>query len=374
MRLEKLHLIDFKNYEEAILDLEGNIHCFLGKNGSGKTNLLEAIHYLSLTKGAIHTHDASNIRHGQNRFMISGHFRKQDKLFEIICSYAAGQKKSISENGKEYGKFSDHIGKYPLVMVAPNDVELIWDGGEVRRRFFDSLLSQLDKEYLEHLIVYQAHLKQRNSLLRMSADQGIDRDLLDSYDERIVSSGTVLFQKRTVFVGEYLPLVAARYNFLASDQPEVAGVQYISELGNVDFKRELQARISQDLALGRTTVGIHRDDFGFTLNGYELKRYGSQGQQKSFLIALKLAEFDYLARHKNIRPMILLDDIFDKLDDARTVQLIKLVQGGTFGQLFITDASPARSLDVLEKAGVKSQNFVVEGGTLARLQSGKPKR
>jgi DNA replication and repair protein RecF len=256
MRLEKLHLIDFKNYPEAVLDLEGTIHCFLGKNGSGKTNLLEAIHYLSLTKGSIHSHDASNIRHGQNRFMISGHFRKQDKPSEVICAYAAGQKKSISENGKDYGRFSDHIGKYPLVMVAPNDIELIWDGGEVRRRFFDTLLSQVDKEYLEQLMVYQAHLRQRNSLLRMSADRGgIDRDLLDSYDEHIVASGSILFQKRTAFVAEYLPLVADRYNFLASDQPEAAGVQYVSELEMVDFKRELQARISQDLALGRTTVG-----------------------------------------------------------------------------------------------------------------------
>lgn len=373
MRLEKLHLIDFKNYPEAVLDLEGTIHCFLGKNGSGKTNLLEAIHYLSITKGSVHTHDASNIRHGQNRFMISGHFQKQDKLFEVICSYAAG-KKTISENGKEYGRFSDHIGKYPLVMVAPNDIELIWDGGEVRRRFFDSMLSQVDKEYLEQLIVYQAHLRQRNSLLRMSADQGIDKDLLDSYDEKIISSGTVLFQKRTAFVAEYLPLVADRYHFLSSDQPERAGVQYVSELEKVDFKKELVARINQDLALGRTTVGIHRDDYGFTLNGYELKRYGSQGQQKSFLIALKLAEFDYLTKRKNIRPMILLDDIFDKLDDVRTVQLIKLVQGGTFGQIFITDASPARSLDILEKAGVKSQNFVVEDGTLSKLLSSKSKR
>jgi DNA replication and repair protein RecF len=300
--------------------------------------------------------------------MISGHFRKNEKLFEVICSYGVGQKKSISENGKEYGKFSDHIGKYPLVMVAPNDIELIWDGGEVRRKFFDSLLSQVDREYLEHLIVYQAHLRQRNSLLRMSADQGgIDRDLLDSYDEKIVDSGVVLFQKRSAFIADYMPLVAERYNFLAADLPETSAIQYVSELEKVDFRKELQVRISQDLALGRTTVGIHRDDYLFTLNGFELKRYGSQGQQKSFLIALKLAEFDYLARHKNTKPMILLDDIFDKLDDVRTVQLMKLVQDGTFGQIFITDASPSRSLDVLEKAGIKSQNFMVEGGNLSNL-------
>ncbi len=368
MRLEKLHLVDFKNYAEAVVSLEGQIHCFLGKNGSGKTNLLEAIHYLSLTKGSLHTHDASNIRHGQNRFMISGHFRQQDKLFEIICSYSAGQKKIIIENGKEYGKFSDHIGKYPLVMVAPNDIELIWDGGEVRRRFFDSLLSQVDKEYLEQLIVYQAHLKQRNSLLRMSADHGpIDRDLLDTYDEKLVSSGMVLHHKRSAFVAGYLPLVAERYNFLAADLLEASGIRYVSDLATLDFRKELKLKTSQDLALGRTTIGIHRDDFEFTLNGYELKRFGSQGQQKSFLIALKLAEFDYLAARKNSRPIILLDDIFDKLDELRTVQLMKLVQSDTFGQVFITDASPSRSLDALRKAGVKSQNFVVEGGTLGKI-------
>lgn len=369
MRLEKLHLVDFKNYPEAEVNLDGMIHCFLGKNGSGKTNLLEAIHYLSLTKGSLHMQDASNIRHGQGRFMISGHFRHQDKLHEVICSCTAGQKKTISENGKEYGKFSDHIGKYPLVMVAPNDIELIWDGGEVRRRFFDSLLSQVDKEYLEQLIVYQAHLKQRNSLLRMSSDHGpIDRDLLDSYDEKLVASGMALHHKRSAFVADYLPIVADRYNFLATDLPEASGIRYVSDLATVDFRKELQMKINQDLALGRTTVGIHRDDFEFTLNGFELKRYGSQGQQKSFLIALKLAEFDYLATRKNTRPMILLDDIFDKLDELRTVQLMKLVQSGTFGQVFITDASPSRSLDVLGKAGVTSQNFMVERGTLEKLQ------
>lgn len=368
MRLEKLHLMNFKNYADAEVHLQGTIHCFLGKNGSGKTNLLEAIHYLSFTKGSFYANDLANVRHGQDQFLINGLFEKNGKRMEVACSFSSERRKNVSENGKEYSRFSEHIGKYPIVLVAPNDIELIWNGGEVRRKFFDTLLSQLDKEYLENLIRYQAHLRQRNSLLRMFADKGpIDSDLLDSYDEKIVAAGTVLYNKRAGFVQEYLPLVSDRYNFLASGLTETVGLAYLSDLEKVDFKKELDGKLNRDIALGRTSVGIHRDDFLFTLNGFELKRFGSQGQQKSFLIALKLAEFDYLAVKKGSKPLILLDDIFDKLDDERIHQLMELVADGAFGQIFITDARPGRSLEVLKEAGVKSQNFSVDKGSLAEL-------
>lgn len=369
MRLEKLHLVNFKNYADAEVHLNGAIHCFLGKNGSGKTNLLEAIHYLSFTKGSFYANDLANVRHGQDQFLISGLFEKNGKRVEVACSFSQTEKKKVMENGKEYNRFSEHIGKYPLVLVAPNDIEVIWDGGEVRRKLFDTLLAQVDKVYLENLILYQAHLRQRNSLLKMLAERGsVDRDLIDSYDEKLVSSGNILYQKRLNFVHQYLPFVTKRYNFLVKGLTEIIDIQYESDLGKTDFKKELNLKLDRDMALGRTTVGIHRDDFLFTLNGYELKRYGSQGQQKSFLIALKLAEFDYLAVKNGSKPLILLDDIFDKLDDERIHQLMELVTDGAFGQIFITDARPARSLEVLRAAGVKSQNFSVDEGSLTGLK------
>lgn len=368
MRLEKLHLVNFKNYADAEVHLEGTIHCFLGKNGSGKTNLLEAIHYLSFTKGSFYSNDLANVRQGQDQFLINGLFEKNGKRMEVVCSFSQEEKKKVMENGKEYNRFSEHIGKYPLVLVAPNDIEVIWNGGEVRRKLFDTLLAQVDKVYLENLILYQAHLRQRNSLLKMLTERGsVDRDLIDSYDEKLVSSGNILYQKRLDFVQQYLPFVTSRYNFLVKGLSETIGMQYESDLEKTDFKKELDLKLDRDMALGRTTVGVHRDDFLFTLNGFELKRFGSQGQQKSFLIALKLAEFDYLAVKKETKPLILLDDIFDKLDDDRIHQLMELVTDGAFGQIFITDARPGRSLEVLKAAGIKSQNFLVEAGTVAVL-------
>ncbi len=365
MRLEKLHLVNFKNYAEATVDFVGNVHCFLGANGGGKTNLLEAIHYLGFTKGSIYPSDPSNVRHGQQEFQINGLFEKNEKKMEVSCAFSLGRRKAFLENGKEYNRFSEHIGKYPLVLVAPNDIELIWDGGEVRRKFFDSLLAQVDPSYLEQLIIYQAHLRQRNGLLRMSAGQSsLDLDLIDSYDEKIVAAGNDLHHKRASFVKEYVPLLSTRYNFLTGGLSETVDIQYVSDLEKGDFKKELQLKLEHDRLLGRTSVGIHRDDFVFTLNGYELKRYGSQGQQKSFLIALKFAEFDHFVVKKGTKPLVLLDDIFDKLDDSRTLRLMKLVSADVFGQIFITDASPGRSSEVLKKAGVKSQNFIVDDGSL----------
>lgn len=365
MRLEKLNLVNFKNYREAGLELNGSVHCFLGNNGSGKTNILDAIYYLSFTRSAWAGTDANGIRHGENQFIISGRIDKAGKKFEVGCSFSEGKKRMV-ENGKEYARFSQHIGKYPLVLVAPHDIELIWDGGEVRRKFFDTLLSQLDKEYLEHLISYQAHLRQRNSLLKMFAEQGnVDRDLIASYDENLCASGEVIHLKRSAFLKGYIPLLQKRYKFLVISSSEEAGLVYESDLNKSDFRKELTIRLEKDILVGRTTAGIHRDDFIFTLDGHELKKFGSQGQQKSFLIALKLAEFDCLKEYNGFNPLILLDDIFDKLDDNRIIQLMRLISGGTFGQIFLTDARPSRSLEVMKEAGVKSQNFFVKEGFIS---------
>ncbi len=368
MRLEKLTILNFKNYEKAEVNFVGQTHCLLGSNGSGKTNLLEAIHYLSFTRGKFHTHDESSIRHGERQFSVSGIFEKGGKHTDVNCTYSVEDGKSVAVSGKVYGRFSEHLGKFPVVMVAPNDVELIWEGGEIRRKYFDALLSQVDKEYLDQLIVYQNHLKQRNGLLKMFSERGaVDNDLLDSYDEKIISGGKRIFQKRTAFVNEFFPLLASRYRFLANKREENATLEYRSELNESNFQEYFKNSFSKDLALGRTTAGVHRDDFIFGIEGKELKRFGSQGQQKSFLIALKLAEFDYLLAKKGEKPIVLLDDIFDKLDDDRIHQLLRLVEEGGFGQIFITDARQGRSLELLHAAGVNSQNFSVDNGHLIRL-------
>ena len=365
MRLGKLHLLNFKNYAEADVRFEGQIHCFLGRNGSGKTNLLEAIHYLSFTRGASSNPDAANIRQGSDLFLVRGEFEMDGKKREVTCTFGAEKKKKMAEDGKEYTRFSEHIGKYPLVIVTPGDIELVWNSGEVRRKFVDTLLSQLDKEYLDKLMVYQTHLRQRNGLLRMySESRAIDRELLATYDERLVDAANFLHARRREFVNQLVPRVEKHYSFLVNGAGELPGIQYESDLDTLDLKQELISRLDRDVILGRTSVGIHRDDFRFTLQGQELRNYGSQGQQKSFLIALKLAEFDCLVKRNGFKPLLLLDDIFDKLDDERIVQLMKLVAGGSFGQIFITDARPDRTLDTLNEGGILAQRFLIEDGTL----------
>lgn len=371
MRLQKLHLLNFKNYAGADVELDGDIHVLLGRNGEGKTNLLEAIHYLSLTRGIGPAPDAANVRQGEEHFLIRGLFEILGKQKEVTCTYTPDRRKKVAEDGKEYTRFSEHIGKYPIVLVTPGDIELVWDGGEIKRRFFDTLLSQLDREYLGHLMVYQVNLKQRNGLLRMSAGRpGIDRELLATYDERLVISGQWLHARRAGFVKQMIPRVQKHYAFLVNGGNEVPGISYASHLDSLDFGKELVDRLDGDVLLGRTSVGMHRDEFRFTLNDNELKSFGSQGQQKSFLIALKLAEFDLLSEMNGFKPLLMLDDIFDKLDDERIVQLLKLVANGSFGQIFLTDARPGRSLEVLKGASLNAQCFQLEKGQVTVLKRG----
>ncbi len=362
MRLQKLLLWDFKNYEEASIHFEKDVICFLGRNGSGKTNLLDAVHYLSFTKSAINPSDNQNIRFGQSQFMVKGFFEKGGRNHEVVCSYQQGAKKTIIEDGTAVAKFSEYIGKYPVVQIAPQDIELIWNGSEIRRKFFDSILSQLDKIYLEQLIIYTNNLKQRNSALKMFGETGkVDRDLLASYDQKLITSGNTIFQKRKKLIAEFLPVFHKHYNYLSS-QAEDVSLNYKSELESSDLARLFDQNFSKDLALQRTTSGIHRDDFLFLINQNELSRFGSQGQQKSFLTSLKLTEFEILAQHKNFKPILLLDDIFDKLDDLRISRLMKMIKEGRFGQLFITDARQGQCKALLEAEEVDFQAFDIENG------------
>lgn len=370
MHLEKLTLYNFKNYEDAALELSPEVNCFFGLNGSGKTNLLDAVYYLSLTKSASHASDLQNIRQGESQFFIKGQFLNKKNRTEVLCSFTQGSKKLMREDGNDYKKMSEHIGKYPLVLIAPNDIELIWDGSEQRRKFFDGQLSQMDHAYLENLITYTQILRQRNGMLKLFSERGsVDQDLLDSYDNTLVPAANFIHGKRKSFLTKYHPLFEKWYRQLAGKEAkESVSISYRSDLEEADFAELLKKNLPRDIMLQRTTSGIHRDDFLFSLNTGELKKFGSQGQQKSFLIGLKLAEFQMLAQATKKNPLLLLDDIFDKLDDTRIIKLMSLVSDGNFGQIFITDARSGRSREILKEAGVNARIFEVENGSVRQTK------
>jgi DNA replication and repair protein RecF len=364
MYLQSIHLVNFKNYAEVKLDFSSKINVLVGKNGSGKTNLLDAIHYLSLTKSAFSS-DQFSIRNGEQFFMIRGAFQREKNIEELTCSIQTGSKKVFREGVNEYNKLSEHIGKYPVVLIAPDDTELVKEGSEERRKFFDSLMSQLDKTFLEALIQYSYALKQRNSLLKIFAESNsFDAIALESYDRVLIQSGALIHKKRKEFVQEFLPVFRRFYTFIVAD--EEANLEYKSELQRTDYAQGLMVSRQRDLFLQRTSFGIHRDDYGFTLGEGDLKRLGSQGQQKSFVIALKLAQFAILKQHKLFKPVLLLDDIFDKLDDFRIARLLDLIRNDELGQLFITDARPDRTAALLKQINISAAIFTVEKGEVKR--------
>ena len=365
MLIEKLQIANFKNYEAANLDFSSKINVLIGRNGSGKTNLLDAIYYLSFTRSAFNSSDYQNIRHGENNFFVKGSIRLDDRAHELLCGIQTGQKKNFRENGAEYQKMSDHIGKYPVVLMAPDDVDLIREGSESRRKFFDSIISQIDKVYLENLIRYNHFVKQRNGLLKMFYESGTtDWIALESYDQGLAPLGTALYNRREVFVQEFLPVFRKYYNFLV-DERETAYLEYSSGLRNTPFSEGLLKSRNKDLELQRTSFGIHRDEFEFRLGDGDMKRLGSQGQQKSFVVALKLAQFDIIKNHKGFDPVLLMDDIFDKLDDDRITRLLELIKGD-LGQLFITDARPDRTQDLLRQVDLSASVFAVEKGNITK--------
>jgi DNA replication and repair protein RecF len=365
LHLQQLHLVNFRNYTDASITFDGGVQCLLGDNGSGKTNLLDAIHYLSFTRSSLAASDAENVRNGEAWFSIRGSFDMGERQTDLACTYQAGQKKSVFENGLEYSRLSAHLGKYPVVMIAPADIELVWNGGEVRRKFFDTLISQVDREYLDNLITYNAHLKMRNSMLRHFAERGkVDIDLLDSNDSKLIPAGDFLAARRRDFIRIFSPVLSQRYGAISGNVNEEATIVYSSDLSDSPFADLLQRNIQRDLALQRTSVGIHRDDFELRLDGFELRRYGSQGQQKSFLVGLKLAEFEVISQKKSFKPILLLDDIFDKLDNARISRLITMMTDDVFGQIFLTDARPDRTRELLGSTGVPLKMYSVENGNL----------
>lgn len=349
MILNALSLLNYKNFEHQDFTFDQKINCFVGANGIGKTNVLDAIYHLAFGKSYFNPIASQNIKHGADFFVIEGLFNKENRDEKIVVSLKKGQKKIIKRNSKIYEKFSDHIGFIPLVIISPADQDLIIEGSETRRRFVDSVISQSDKNYLDQLINYNKIVQQRNALLKYFAlNNTFNHQTLAVYNEQLHHYGSKIFATRKAFLEAFIPIFKARYNAI-SNHNEPVHLSYKSDLFDGDLNTLLNNSINKDKALQYTSVGIHKDDLNFEIDTFPIKRFGSQGQQKSFLIALKLAQFDFIKQQGGFLPILLLDDIFDKLDAHRVAQILKLVHDQSFGQLFISDTHAERTESIIKQ-------------------------
>ncbi len=367
MFLKQLSLINFKNHPEFEAKFSEKINCFVGNNGVGKTNLLDAIHYLSFCKSFFNTIDSQNIKHNEGFFVLQGHFDKFGEQSEVYCGIKRNQKKIFKKNKKEYERLSEHIGQFPLVMISPSDAELIYESSEVRRKFLDGIISQYDKVYLDKLIVYNQVLKQRNALLKhFYESQSFDSETLEIWDEQLIIYGRTILEIRLNFLKQFAPLFNHYYRFISESKEDVS-LHYVNSLGEKDFKTALLTSLPRDRAVHYTTVGPHKDDLEFSLDGFSLKKFASQGQQKSYLLALKLAQFEFIKEQKNTKPLLLLDDVYDKLDEARFTKLLEMVSSDKFGQVFITDTHPDRMNQLLNLKQIDHRIFLVENSVVNEL-------
>ncbi len=345
----KLSLVNYKNFETQRFDFDAKINCFVGANGIGKTNVLDALYHLAFGKSYFNPVASQNIKHGTDFFVVDGNFIKNNKDEKIVVSLKRGQRKVIKRNGKPYDKFSAHIGFIPLVIISPADRDLISEGSDVRRKFIDSVISQSDKQYLNNLIDYNKVLSQRNALLKyFAANNTFNTDTLEIYNTQLSDLGQPIFEKRAKFLETFIPIFQDRYATISNSKENV-DLNYKSDLFDTELKSLLESNLNKDRALQYTSVGIHKDDLQFKIEDYPVKKFGSQGQQKSFLIALKLAEFDFIKQKNGFAPILLLDDIFDKLDENRVAQIIAMVDNENFGQLFISDTHPERTENVVKQ-------------------------
>jgi DNA replication and repair protein RecF len=364
MWLKNITLLNFKNYADAAVNFSKTVNAFVGDNGAGKTNLLDAIHYLCLCKSYFNPIDSQQVKTGEDLFMIQGDFDLKDKNEKISCGVKRNQKKQFKRNKKEYDKLADHIGLFPLVMISPYDASIVMEGSEERRRFMDNVISQTNSQYLDELITYNKQLLNRNAFLKQVAiSRRYDPALLEIYDEQLSASGKKLFEKRKQFMLDFIPLFNQHYQFLTGDKEQVS-LEYASQLNDTSFEDLLSQSIEKDKLLERTTTGIHKDDLLFSIGDMPLKKFGSQGQQKSFLIALKLAQYGYLQKFKGFKPLLLLDDIFDKLDDNRVQKLMEMVSHHDFGQIFITDTGKDRVVNIFNRINVPVTLFEVTNGSI----------
>lgn len=378
MKLQTINILNFKNIREADLCFADKINCFIGLNGQGKTNLLDAIYYLSFTKSAFSSLDSQSISHEEQFAMIQGQYELCGEEEQISCGLKRGVKKQFRRGKKDYKRLIDHIGLLPLVMVSPGDQELILEGSDSRRKFLDGVISQYDKRYLEQLTRYGELLKQRNALLkqldpdRPSIQMADAEAVFDVLEMQMAALDRAIFSSRTAFVEQFIPVFKEIYTSIAGKETEadVISLRYVSQLQDRDIEESLRNTRTRDIILGWTSQGIHKDELEMQLDGYPLKQVGSQGQQKTFLLALKLAQAIFLSRTaeqlgRKVLPILLLDDIFDKLDSERVARIVSLVASDRFGQIFITDTDRQHLSSLLEAHADASKIFTVVHGEIS---------
>ncbi len=375
MYLKQLTLVNFKNYQSLEIDFCNRINCFTGNNGAGKTNILDAIYYLSFSKSYFSNPDIMNIKHGEQLMLLQGNYSINNTPENIILSYENGKKKLLKRNKKEYDKFSDHIGLIPLVMVSPGDINLIVGNSDERRKFIDGIISQYNSEYLFSLQRYNKALAQRNFILKeFRRSNSFDSDMLLVYNSQLVTNGNFIFNERQKFIASIIPIFQ-HYFTIISQNNETVSINYKSQLFENSFDNALVNNFNTDLQLKHTTFGVHKDDIELLQEQIPIKKIGSQGQQKTFLISLKLAQFNYINSKCGFNPILLLDDVFDKLDNTRVKQIVLLVAQNNFGQIFITDTNAERVNQTVseingsyihynvDKAKVKKINEAIENTT-----------
>lgn len=339
--LSKIQLLNFKNHESLDLELSSNVNAIVGKNGMGKTNILDAIYYLSMCKSYLNSMDRQNIKFNQAFFSIQGQWILDEQESNVVCAVKSGSKKVVKKNKVPYEKLSDHIGLFPVVFISPYDGDLIADGSETRRKWMDGIISQIDKGYLEDIISYQRVLEQRNALLKQIASGNGMAENLQVWNHSLSQYGERIHKRRHSFIEEFIPIFNRNYMEIGTEYERIE-IQYKSDFQHGDFSALLEQSERRDLIFQYTTVGTHKDDLVFNLNDNLVKKYGSQGQQKSFVLALRLAQYHYLHSHSGKKPVLLLDDIFDKLDHSRVQKIIDLVSNEVFGQVIITDTEKTR--------------------------------
>ncbi len=362
--LEKIIISDFRNIRLQELEFSPNINCISGNNGEGKTNLLDAIYYLSMTKSAFSSSDRFTFRHGTDEFSVSGTYRMENGLssrFSLRLT-TKGEKK-IRRGDKSYNKVSEHVGVLPVVMVSPADISMISESGDERRRFVNAVLSQMDREYMTALQQYNRLLLQRNRMLK---EQNPEKALLEVFDIRMAALAEPVYQARKRFVEELKPLVSEYYRAVSGGTEEI-GIEYESDLDKASLDMLLESSFEKDRSFRYTTVGVQRDDFIFTMNGHPIRRCGSQGQQKSFLVSLKFAQYEIMKRNYGFAPILLLDDVFDKLDMTRISNLLQMVSGKDFGQIFITDSNKVRMAGIVDGLTQDRAYFETSSGTFTKI-------
>jgi len=347
MYLKQITITNYKNITSKTFDFNPKINCFIGNNGVGKTNILDAIYHLAFGKSYFNPISIQNIQFGADFFALEGRYESNEREEKIICSVKKGQKKTLKRNGKVYNRIADHIGFIPTVIISPADRDLISEGSSTRRKFIDAVIGQTDAEFLRNLIEYNKILSQRNALLKFFAlNHTFDVDTLEIYNEQLTTRNQPIYEKRKAFMEQFVPIFKERYHTI-SDQQEEVDLSYDSQMHNVSHKILLEENLAKDRMIQHTTCGIHKDDIHLLKDGQPIKKFGSQGQQKTFLVAMKLAQFDFLKAETGVAPILLLDDAFDKLDQERVSQIIALVDQNDFGQIFITDTHEERTIQAL---------------------------